>query len=107
MTYRLTVSTAAQQDIREFLEWLNDYSPKIAAEHDRDLHDAIRSLILPRPHTWPYFFVTGSPYRAYLYSVSRRTTYWLVYTINEDEKIVNVLRFWNSARNPKQFVVPS
>lgn len=105
MTYRLTFSTAASQDIREFLNWLNDYSPKIAAEHDRDLHDAIRILLVPRPHAWASFFATGSPYRAYLYSVSRRTTCWLVYTINECERIVNVLSFWNSARDPKRFVV--
>ncbi len=43
--------------------------------------------------------------RGYLYTVSRRTNFWIVYSINEDDKTVHVLRFWNSARDPETFLV--
>jgi plasmid stabilization system protein ParE len=105
MTYRLTLSARAERDVDEFLTWLTNYSPNVAAEYQRDLMETIRAHVLERPHTWPFFFLTGRPYRAYLYQVSRRTTYWLVYTIDDSDKIVSVLRFWNSARDPNRFVV--
>lgn len=43
--------------------------------------------------------LTGAPYRAYLFRVGRRTHYWIIYTVDEDSRLVNVLAFWNASRD--------
>ena len=103
MAYRLRLAARAERDIDDFLDWLAEFSPEVAARHERDLSASIRDHLLVRPHMWQFFFLTGQPYRAYLYSVSRRTSFWLVYTIDEEAKTVDVLRFWNAARDPGRF----
>jgi mRNA-degrading endonuclease RelE of RelBE toxin-antitoxin system len=37
--------------------------------------------------------------------VGRRTNYWIVYTVDEDAKTVNVLRFWNASKEPASFEI--
>jgi hypothetical protein len=49
------------------------------------------------------FYLTGLPYRGYLFRVGRRTSFWIVYTVDEDAKLVRVLRFWNASGNPADF----
>jgi hypothetical protein len=55
------------------------------------------------PHTWGFFFITGAPYRAYLFEVGARTKYWIVYTIDDRAQVVNVLRVWNASQDPNRF----
>jgi hypothetical protein len=43
-----------------------------------------------------------SPHRAYLLRVGRRIQYWIVYTVDEDARIVDVLLFWNASRDPQR-----
>jgi hypothetical protein len=52
------------------------------------------------PLTWTYFVFTGPPYRAYLFRVGRRTQYWVIYTVDEDNRTVDILHFWNASRDP-------
>jgi hypothetical protein len=49
---------------------------------------------------WSHFFVTGAPYRAFLFKVGRRSSYWFIYTVNDGAQTVDILRFWNSSRDP-------
>lgn len=49
---------------------------------------------------WSYFPLTGAPYRAYLFRVGRRTQYWIIYTVDEDARTVDILHFWNATRDP-------
>jgi hypothetical protein len=70
-----------------------------------ELAEAIAHHIKPRPAMWQHFFLTGAPYRAYLFKVSRRTAYWIVYSIDEDMEEINVLRFWNGSRDPEAFEI--
>jgi len=51
--------------------------------------------------SWSYFVFTGAPYRAYLFRVGRRTQYWVIYTVDEDTRTVDVLHFWNASRDPE------
>jgi mRNA-degrading endonuclease RelE of RelBE toxin-antitoxin system len=44
-----------------------------------------------------------APYRAYLYRVGRRTQYWIVYTVDEQTRTVDILHFWNASRDPERF----
>jgi hypothetical protein len=55
------------------------------------------------PRTWAAFFVTGAPYRAYLFKVGRRTSYWIVYAVDEAVSQINLLRFWNASQDTKNF----
>jgi hypothetical protein len=52
---------------------------------------------------WSFFFLTGAPYRAYLFDAGERTKYWLVYRIDESSRTVYLMRMWNAAKNPKKF----
>jgi hypothetical protein len=47
--------------------------------------------------------LNGRPYRAYLFRVGRRTQYWIIYTVDEHAGTVDVLSFWNAARDPDSF----
>jgi hypothetical protein len=48
---------------------------------------------------WGYFAFTGAPYRAYLFRVGRRTQYWIIYTVDEEIRTVDILHFWNAMRD--------
>jgi hypothetical protein len=52
-----------------------------------------------------FFFITGAPYRAYLFEIGARTQYWIVYTIDMPARAVNVLRVWNTSRDAGRFKV--
>lgn len=80
----------------------------ITAKHSRSnrstgLTTFFRYSLTQSPATWSYFYLTGAPYRAYLFRVGRRTQFWIVYTIDEETKTVNVLRFWNASKDPENF----
>jgi hypothetical protein len=56
--------------------------------------------IAESPLTWGYFVFSGAPYRAYLFRIGRRTQYWIVYTVDEEERTVDIVRLWNATRDP-------
>ncbi|MDQ2079562.1 hypothetical protein RA307_05155 [Xanthobacteraceae bacterium Astr-EGSB] len=47
----------------------------------------------------------GAPYRANLFRVGRRTQYWIIYTVDEDAGVIDVLQFWNAMRDPRDFEI--
>ena len=101
MMFRVRIDAVAQRLIDEFAIYLCDYSEEFAIEQF-DRLDRILSINLQEsPLTWSYFAFTGAPYRAYLFRVRRRTQYWIIYTVDEDERTVTILRFWNSSREPQ------
>jgi len=63
-------------------------------------------FLVERPTTFGFYKETGEPYRAFLFSVSRRRAYWVIYRVYEDERVVRVLRFWNAAREPGTHGLP-
>ena len=101
--YEVTFTQKAQIELDDFIDWLNEFNPSLASEYDLDFRKNLRRSVLESPKRWPYFFLTGSPIRAYLYSVSRRTGYWVVYEVDEENHRVNILRFWNGSRDPLKF----
>ena len=101
MAYRVRIDPVALQQIDEFAAYLGAYSENFAIEQIERL-DRILSINLGEsPLTWSYFVFTGAPYRAYLFRVGRRTHYWIIYTVDEDGRTVNVLAFWNASRDPQ------
>jgi hypothetical protein len=101
VTFRIRIAPLAQRHMDEFAEHLRNYSEDFAIEQIERL-DRILSINLGEsPLTWSYFVFTGAPYRAYLFRVGRRTQYWIIDTVDEDSRTVDVLQFWNAMRDPE------
>jgi plasmid stabilization system protein ParE len=105
MKHQIRLSQSAQRDLQRFAEYTADYSEEFSQEQFLRLNGVLNTDIAEMPHTWSYFFVTGAPYRAFLFNVGKRTGYWIVYTIDDAAKHVDVLRFWNASRDPAAFEV--
>lgn len=101
MSYRVRIAPAAQRQIRAFAEYLANYSDELAAEQRDRLSRILSIQLAESPSIWSYFALTGAPYRAYLYRVGRRTHYWIIYTVDDEARVVEVVSFWNSARDPR------
>ena len=65
-----------------------------ALEHD------IRTVIANSPNAFSWFHGTGEPYRAKLFRLAR-TTYWIIYIVDDEKQRVELMRFWHSARHPE------
>ena len=46
-----------------------------------------------------WFHETGKPYRAKLFHLATMT-YWIDYAVDDETRTVEILRFWNTAREP-------
>jgi mRNA-degrading endonuclease RelE of RelBE toxin-antitoxin system len=102
VTWRVRIDPLARRQISDFAEYLRDYSEQFAIEQIERLDSILRTNLGEAPLTWSYFPLTGAPYRAYLFRVGRRTQYWIIYTVDEDTRTVDVLQFWNAMRDPER-----
>jgi mRNA-degrading endonuclease RelE of RelBE toxin-antitoxin system len=100
MAYRVRIDRLAQRQIERFAVYLRDYSEDFAIDQIERLDRILRADLAESPLTWAYFPLTGAPYRAYLFRVGRRTQYWIIYTVDEETRTVDILSFWNAARDP-------
>ena len=103
MPYKLRFSARAIADIDEFTGYLSEISETLADDYISELSDMLERYIAARPLTWSFFHLTGAPYRAYLFRVSRRSAYWVVYRVDEESQSVYVVRFWHASRAPASF----
>jgi len=99
MTFRVRIDPVALRHVDQFAAYLRDYSEDFAIEQIERLDRILRLNLGESPLTWSYFPLTGAPYRAYLFRVGRRTQYWIIYTVDEDSRTVDILSFWNTARD--------
>jgi hypothetical protein len=95
------LTEVAQRQMDQFAAYLRDYSEDFAIEQIERLNSVLHVNIAETPLRWSYFPLTGPSYRAYLFRVGRRTQYWIVYTVDEDGRTVDVLSFCNAARDPE------
>ena len=100
MAFRVRIDPVAQRYIDEFAVYLRGYSEEFAVEQIERLNRILSTHLSESPLTWSHFVFTGAPYRAYLFRVGRRTQYWIIYTVDEDARTVDILHFWNSSRDP-------
>jgi plasmid stabilization system protein ParE len=70
-----------------------------ARKYFQELERDITYLIANTPNSFNWFHETGPPYRAKLFRLAR-TTYWIIYVVDDTNEIVELVRFWNSARRP-------
>jgi|ERR1700730_797276 mRNA-degrading endonuclease RelE of RelBE toxin-antitoxin system len=102
MTFRVRIDPVALRQIDEFAAYLRNYDEDFAVEQIERLDRILSANLGESPLTWSYFAFTGAPYRAYLFRVGRRTQYWIIYTVDEDERTVDILQFWNAMRDPER-----
>jgi mRNA-degrading endonuclease RelE of RelBE toxin-antitoxin system len=100
MSYRVLISPVALRQIDEFAIRQRTYSEDFAIEQFDRLNWIFAVQLSESPLTWSYFALTGAPYRAYLFRVGRRTQYWIIYTVDEESRTVNIVQFWNAMRDP-------
>ena len=105
MTFKVSLAPLAEREIAEFAAYAADYSDAFALDQFRRLNQILTVVLAEAPQMWSPFFLTGKPYHAYLFSVGRRTQFWIVYTFDEATREVTVLRFWNASREPASFEV--
>ncbi len=98
MRYRVVIDRLAQREIYDFYEYLRRYSEDTARKYVEAFYDAIERTIAVSPNSFSFFAEVGAPYKALLFTVSRRTAFWIIYTVDDDNNEVRVLRFWNAAR---------
>jgi hypothetical protein len=74
-------------------------SEQTARKYFAELEHDIIDLIGNTPNSFSWFHETGPPYRAKLFRLAR-TTYWIIYVVDDENEVVELVRFWNSAREP-------
>ena len=87
----MRIDRVALRQIDQFAAYLRDYSEDFAIEQIERLDRILSVSLREAPLTWSYFIFTGAPYRAYLFRVGRRTQYWIIYTVDEDSRTVDIL----------------
>lgn len=105
MTFEVVIAPLAELELANFAAYAAEFSEDFAAEQFRRLNHVFSAVLAESPLTWGPFFVTGAPYHGYLFRAGRRTQFWIVYTVDEEKRRVNVLRFWNAGREPAAFEV--
>ena len=101
MAYRVRIDPLALREIERFAEYLRVYNEDFPIEQFERLDRILRVNLAESPLTRTYFPLTGAPYRAYLFRVGRRTQYWIIYTVDEEMHVVDILSFWNAACDPE------
>jgi plasmid stabilization system protein ParE len=100
MPYQIRRAPQARDDIRNFIRYLKKQaSQDIARKYFAALEHDIIQLIATTPNSFSWFHETGPPYRAKLFRLAR-TTYWIIYVVDDENEVVELVRFWNSAREP-------
>src|SRR5262245_23887612 len=103
MSFTVVRARRFNRDLEDFTRYTSAYSDAFSREQFERLNRILTVDLAEKPKTWSYFFITGAPYRAYLFRVGRRTSYWVVYKIDEATRRVDVLRLWNASRKIETF----
>jgi plasmid stabilization system protein ParE len=103
MAHDVLLTLPAQSDILALHAYLSDFNATTADRIVGELERTLRLDIAVHPEAYALFYVTGAPYRARLFRLSRRTQYWIIYEFRRAASRVDVLRVWNASRNPADF----
>ncbi|MGO9006466.1 MAG: hypothetical protein ACLQIQ_15205 [Beijerinckiaceae bacterium] len=98
MAYRVDIANNAWRQIDGFLEHLRRYSFETADKYERALQHAIDTYLVNTPTTFEPYWETGLPYHGFLFTVSPRTSYWIVYRVYESENLVRILSFKSASQ---------
>jgi mRNA-degrading endonuclease RelE of RelBE toxin-antitoxin system len=102
MTYEVVFSATAERETEELLEYLSRYDENISEQYELSLSRIGEFELATISHSYFWFWLTGPPYRGRLFTVSRHTAFWLVYTVDDEKRVLAVRRFWNASRDPSK-----
>jgi mRNA-degrading endonuclease RelE of RelBE toxin-antitoxin system len=105
MTYKVFIAPTAQAEMDAFAVYAAGYSDDFAVEQFGRLNQILTTNLAESPNMWAHFYITGAPYRGYLFRVGRRTQFWIVYAVNDATQTVSVLRFWSPRRYDAEFEI--
>jgi hypothetical protein len=100
--YDVQFDLVALDEIWDFLAFLADFDPDVSTRYETLLEQLIDSDLSEAPLRHSWFWKSGPPYRDRLFHVSRRTKFWIIYKVDESQRRVDVLRFWNATRDPSK-----
>ena len=100
MTYRVRVDPLAQREIDQFAVYLRAYDEEFAIEQIERLDRILHTHLAESPLTWASSRSRERHIAPTCSRVGRRTQYWIVYTVHEETRTVDILSFWNTARDP-------
>jgi hypothetical protein len=103
MIYEVVFSATARREAQEWLEYLSRYDERTSEKYESALSRIVEFELATIPNAYSWFWLTGRPYRGRLFTVSRRTAFWLVYTVDDEKRVVAVRRLWNASRDPSAF----
>jgi plasmid stabilization system protein ParE len=101
--YEIEFANAARRDFGDIVDWYAARNPAQAARIANDLRVVAARDLGKNPERYPFFWITGQPYRGRLYQLSRQTSFWIVYRVDHPRMRVEILRIWNASRDPAAF----
>ena len=101
MPYAIHRNGRASRDIRQFARYLRrEAGPAVASRYLAALEHDLEVVIANSPNAFSWFHETGEPYRAKLFKLAR-STYWIIYVVDDERQHVEIVRLWHSAREPE------
>ena len=100
MTYRLEISRKAGREILHCFKRLRRFSAASAEKYEVALEQAITAYLLNPPVTFGWYWETGAPNRAFLFALTPRSAYWVIYRVYEGEGAVRVIGFRSASAEP-------
>ena len=100
MTYRLEISRKAGREIFRCFRRMRRHSLASAQKYRIALEEAIHTYLLDDPIPFGWYWETGAPNRAFLYTISPHTAYWVIFRVYEDEGVVRVIAFLSASAEP-------
>ena len=98
MPYEIIRTPRASRDIRQFVRYLRqEAGTSIARMYLEALEHDLEVVLANSPNAFAWFHETGEPYRAKLFRLAR-TRFWIIYTVDDDRKRIEIIRLWNAAR---------
>ena len=100
MTYRLDISRKAGREIFHCFHRMRRHSFASAEKYRIALEDAINIYLLNEPIPFGWYWETGAPNRAFLYTISPHTAYWVIFRVYEEEGVVRIIAFLSASAEP-------
>ena len=100
MIYRLEISRKAGREIFLCFQRMRRHSVVSAEKCRIALEAAIDTYLRENPIPFGWYWETGAPNRAFLFTITPHTAYWVVFRVDEPERVVRVIGFRSTSAEP-------
>lgn len=95
MSYHYFFHEAAQEEYEDAVSWYLDKSKKAVQDFTAEVDNTLQ-LICENPTRW------RNEYKDYFELSLKKFPYTIIYSIDTERKLINVLTFFHQKRNPKK-----